>query len=213
MPKTKPKATPGLGTDALPHSQETMTRSRHHDPFSSLTVATAGETVVKTVAKAAKNSAFAQNPNDLTIGYSLNSDDDEESDDDDDSEYDSMTSNSIGDDAEEESSAEDVADPHNYSKLVDSKLLEDDEPTVSYPVDWVKGKGAGQKSIKGWPLKPNTTLMSAAEAKDALDRWEKIGREIWIYFGEIVRAMMDAVLSMEVLSNILDVLKAFCDPW
>jgi hypothetical protein len=61
----------------------------------------------------------------------------------------------------------------NYSKLVDSKLLEDDEPTVSYRVNWVKGKGAGQKSIKGWPPKPNTTLMLAAEAKDALDLWEK----------------------------------------
>ncbi len=145
MPKTKPKASPGLGTDALPHLQETTTQpcSRRHDPFPSLTVATAGETVTQTVAKAAKDSAFAQNPNDLTIGYSLNLDDDEESDDDDDSEYDSMTSNSIGDDAEEESSAEDVADPHSYSKLVDSELLEDDEPTVSYCGDWVKGKGAG----------------------------------------------------------------------
>ncbi len=74
---------------------------------------TAGETVAQTVAKAAKDSAFAQNLNDLTIGYSSNSEDDEESNDDDDSEYDSMTSNSIGDDAEEKSSAEDVADPHN----------------------------------------------------------------------------------------------------
>ncbi len=55
----------------------------------------------------------------------------------------SMTSNSTGDDAEEDSSNEDVADPHNYAKLVDSKLLEDDEPAVSYHVDWVKGKGAG----------------------------------------------------------------------
>jgi hypothetical protein len=132
MPKTKPKASPGLGTDALPHSQETTTQrhSRRGDLFPSLTVATAGETVAQTVAKAAKDSAFAQNPNDSTIGYSSNLDNDEELDNDDDSEYDSMTSNSIGDDAEEESSTEDVADPHNYSKLVDSKLLEDDEPTV-----------------------------------------------------------------------------------
>jgi hypothetical protein len=99
--------------------------------------------------------------------------DDEELDDDDDSEYDSMTSNSIGDDAEEESSTEDVADPHNYAKLVDSELLEDDEPAVSYRVDWVKGKGAGRKTIKGRSPKPDTTLMSAAEAKDALDHWEK----------------------------------------
>ena len=63
--------------------------------------------------------------------------DDEESDDDDDSKYDSMTSNSTGDDAEEDSSAEDVADPHKYAKLVDSDFLEDDEPAVSYCVDWV----------------------------------------------------------------------------
>jgi hypothetical protein len=175
MPKTKPKASPGLGTDALPHSQETTTQCRRHrhDPFPSLTVVTAGETDAQTVAKTAKDSAFAQNPNDFTIGYSSNLDDDEEMDDDEDSEYESMTSNSIDGDAEEESSAEDVADPHNYSKLVDSALLEDDESTVSYCVNWVKGKGAGQKSIKGRPPKPNTTLMSAAEAKDALDRWEK----------------------------------------
>jgi hypothetical protein len=134
---------------------------------------TAGETVAQSVVKAAKDSAFAQNPNVSTIGYSSNFDNDEESDDDEESEYESMTSNSIDDDAEEESSAEDIADPHNYSKLVDSTLLEDDEPTVSYRVDWVKGKGAGQKSIKGRPPKPNTTLMLAAEAKDALDPWEK----------------------------------------
>jgi hypothetical protein len=175
MPKTKPKASPGLGTDALPHLQKTTTQ-RHScrgDPFPSLTAVTAGETVAQSVAKAAKDSAFAQNPNILTIGYSSNSDDDEESDDNEESEYESMTSNSFDDDAEEESSAEDVADPHNYSKLVDSTLLEDDEPTVSYRVDWVKGKGAGQKSIQGWPPKLNTTLMSAAEAKDALDRWGK----------------------------------------
>jgi hypothetical protein len=175
MPKTKTNASPRLGTAAVPHSQDTTTqrRSRRGDPFPSLTVVTAGETVAQSVAKAAKDSAFAQNPNVSTIGYSSNSEDDEESDDSEESEFESMTSNSIDDDAEEESSAEDVADPHNYSKLVDSTLLEDDEPTVSYRVDWVKGKGAGRKSIKGRPPKPNTTLMSAAEAKDALDRWEK----------------------------------------
>jgi hypothetical protein len=148
MPKTKPKASPGLGTAAVPHLQETTTQcySRRGNPFPSLTVATAGETVAQSVAKAAQDSAFAQNPNVSTVGYSSNSDDDEESNDDKESEYESMTSNSIDDDAEEESSAEDVADLHNYSKLVDSTLLEDDEPTVSYPVDWVKGKGAGIKS-------------------------------------------------------------------
>jgi hypothetical protein len=175
MPRTKPKALPGLGTAAVPHSQETTTqrRGRRGNSFPSLTVVTAGETVAQSVAEAAKDSAFAQNPNDLTIGYSTNSGDDEESDDDEESEYESMTSNSSDNDAEEENFAEDVADPQNYSKLVDSTLLEDDEPTVSYRVDWVKGKGAGQKSIKGRPPKPDTTLMSSAEAKDAIDRWEK----------------------------------------
>ncbi len=122
MPRTKTKASPGFGTAAVPHLQETTTqrRSHHGDPFPSLTVVTAGETVAQSVAEAAKDSAFAQNPNVLTIGYSSNSDEDEESDDDKESEYESMTSNSSDDDAEEESSAEDVADPHNYSKLVDS---------------------------------------------------------------------------------------------
>jgi hypothetical protein len=139
MPRTKTKASPGLGTAAVPHSQETTTQrcSRRGDPFPSLTVVTADETVAQSVAEAAKDSTFAQNSNDSTIGYSSNSDDDEESDDDEDSEYESMTIYSSDDDAEEENYDEDFADPHNYSKLVDSMLLEDDEPPVSYRVDWV----------------------------------------------------------------------------
>jgi hypothetical protein len=56
---------------------------------------------------------------------------------------------------------------------MDSSLLEDDEPSVSYHVDWVKGKTAGQNSIKGRLPKPDTTLMSANEAKVAIDRWGK----------------------------------------
>jgi hypothetical protein len=126
-------------------------RSRRRDPFPSLTVVTAGETVVQSVAKAAKDYAFAHNPNDSSIGYSSNSDDEEDSDDDEDSEDNCMTNNSSDNDAEEEkeNSDEDDADLHHYSKLVDSLLLEDDKPSVSYPVDWVKGKCAVQKSIKG----------------------------------------------------------------
>jgi hypothetical protein len=50
---------------------------------------TAGETVAQSVAEAAKDSAFAHNPNDLSIGYSSNSDDEEDLDDDEDSEDDS----------------------------------------------------------------------------------------------------------------------------
>jgi hypothetical protein len=134
---------------------------------------------VQSVAKAAEDSTFAHNPNDLSIGYSTNSDDEDDSDDednlDDDEDYedDSMTNNSSDNDAVEENSNEDDADPHNYSKLVDSSLLEDDEPSVTYCVDWVKRKGVGRKSIKGRPPKPDTTLMSADEAKDAIDQWEK----------------------------------------
>ena len=180
MPRIKSKASPqkhprSLATAAVPHSQETtiQCRSRRCDPFPSLTVVTAGETVAQSVAKAAKDSAFAHNPNDSTIGYSSNSNNKEDSDDDEDSEDDSMTSNSSDNDAEKENSDEDVADLHHYSKLVDSLLLEDDKPSVSYCVDWVKGKGAGQKSIKDRPPKPDTTLMSADDAKDAIDRWEK----------------------------------------
>ena len=72
MPKTKPRASPGLGAAAVPPSQETTTQLRSHrgNPLSSLTVATAGETVAQTVAEAAKDPVFAQNPNDSTIGYS-----------------------------------------------------------------------------------------------------------------------------------------------
>jgi hypothetical protein len=120
--------------------------------------------------KLPKSPAFAHNPNDSPIGYSSNSDNEEDSDDDEDSEDDSMTNNSSDDDAEEENSNEDDADPHHYSKLVDSLLLEDDEPSVSNHVDWVKGKGAGRKSIKGRPPKPDTTLLSADDAKDAIDQ-------------------------------------------
>jgi hypothetical protein len=84
-----------------------------------------------------EDSAFAHNPNDLSIGYSTDSDDEEDWDDDEDSEDDSMTNNSSDDDAVEENSEEDDANLHHYSKLVDSLLLENDEPSVSYHVDWV----------------------------------------------------------------------------
>ena len=58
-------------------------------------------------------------------------------------------------------------------KLVDRSLLEDDEPFISYHVDWVKEKGAVRKSIKGHPLKPDTTLMTEDETKKAMIKWEK----------------------------------------
>jgi hypothetical protein len=179
MPRTKSKASPQkqprrLATAAVPRSQETTIQCRictcRRDPFPSLTVATVGETVAQSVADAAEDSAFAHNPNDLSIDNSTDLDDDKDLDDDEDSEDDPMTNNSNDNDAVEENSDEDDADPHNYSKLVDSSQLEDDEPSVSYCVDRVKGKGAGQKFIKGHPPKPDTTLMSADEAKDAIDQ-------------------------------------------
>ena len=55
MPRIKSKASPqkhlrgGLGTAAVPHSQETtiQRRSRRGNPFPSLTAVTAGETVAQ----------------------------------------------------------------------------------------------------------------------------------------------------------------------
>jgi hypothetical protein len=144
----------------------------------------------------------------LTIGYSSNSEDKEDSEDE------SKTSNSSDDDAEEENSNKDVADPHHYSKLVDSLLLEDDEPSVSYRVDWVKGKGAGRKSIKGRPPKPNTTLMSADDGKDAIGRWEKDRKRDRDKLRRNRQGNVeDAALSKEVPLTMLDVLMACCKLW
>ena len=126
MPRTKSKASPQkqpgrLATAAVPHFQETTIQRRictsRRDPFPSLTVVTAGETVAQSVAKAAEDSTFAHNPNDSSIGYSTNLDEEEDSDDDEDSEDDSMTNNSSDNDAVEENSDEDDADPHHYSKF------------------------------------------------------------------------------------------------
>lgn len=36
---------------------------------------------------------------------------------------------------------------------------------MSFCADWVKGKGAGKKGNRGWPPKPDTSSMNAAEAK------------------------------------------------
>jgi hypothetical protein len=134
--RTKSKASPQkqsrrLATAAVPHSQETSIQCRgcacRCHPFPSLTVATVGEKVAQSVSEAGEDSAFAHNPNDLSIGYSTNSDDnDKDSANDEDSEDDSMTNNSSEDESVEDNSDEDDADLHNYSKLVDSSILEDD---------------------------------------------------------------------------------------
>ena len=86
---------------------------------------------------------IASNPNDSTIGYldpdsDSDSDDSESKDDMDDDDDDSAASH--GDDCDEVD-----VDTLNYAKMVDSLLLEDDKLPVSYYIDWVKGKGAGQK--------------------------------------------------------------------
>jgi hypothetical protein len=83
---------------------------------------------------------------------------DEDSDDTDNEDNDSVASH-------DDDSDEDGTDTRNYAKLVDSLLLEDDEPSVSYCFDWLKGKGDGQKSIKGQPPTSDTTLMTEDEAK------------------------------------------------
>jgi hypothetical protein len=54
--------------------------------------------------------------------------------------------------------------------------LEDEEPSVSYRVDWVKGKGAGRKPNKGRPPKPNTSNMTAERAEHAIRHGRKVGR-------------------------------------
>ena len=42
-----------------------------------------------------------------------------------------------------------------------------------YRVPSVRGKGGGRQPNPNPPPRPNTEGMSAAEAKNALDRWEK----------------------------------------
>ncbi len=101
---------------------------------------------------------LSKNPNDSTIGYSSNSENKEDSNDDEDSEDDSMTSNSSDDDAEEENSDEDVADPHHYSKLVDSLLLEDDKPSVSYLLIGLRERVPAKSPSRAGPLNPTQHL-------------------------------------------------------
>ncbi len=52
--------------------------------------------------------------------------------------------------------------------------MEDEKPPESYRVDWVKGKGASRKANKGRPPQPDTTLMTADEAEEAICKWEKV---------------------------------------
>jgi hypothetical protein len=100
-----------------------------------------------------------------------------------------MINNSGDNDAVEENSNEDDADPHHYSKLVDNSLLEDDEPSVSYRVDWVKGKRVLPKvPSRATPLNQTQHLCQQMMQKMPLTDGKKIGREIGTSFGGIVRA-------------------------
>lgn len=88
-------------------------------------------------------------------------DDDEEDSDEDDEDVEYKPPNA--------NDSDDSDDEHKeYAALLDSSLLDDDEPAISYRVDWVKGKGAGRKPSKGRPPKPDTTNMNPQEAKEAL---------------------------------------------
>jgi hypothetical protein len=127
--------------------------------------------VAQSVVNAAQDVAFASYLNDSTISYS-NSDNDRDSED-------SESKDDMDNDDDDnvvlhgDDYNEDDTDTLNCAKMFDILLLENDEPSVSYRIDWVKGKGAGQNSIEGCPPKPDTTLMTEDEAKEAMIKWEK----------------------------------------
>ncbi len=104
-------------------------------------------------------------------------DDDDGKDEDSDNDSSDDENNSESDyapcDDEESDDNDSKCDSHRYSKFIDSLLLKDEEPPESYCVDWVKGKGAGRKANKGRPPWPDTTLMTADEAEEAIRKWEK----------------------------------------
>ncbi len=93
---------------------------------------------------------------------------DEDSDDDSSDDKNNSESNYAPHDDEESDDDNSKCDSHHYSKFIDSSLLEDKEPPGSYCVDWVKGEGAGRKANKGCPPQPDTTLMTADEAEEAI---------------------------------------------
>ncbi len=105
--------------------------------------------------------------------YDDNDDKDEDSDDDSSDDENNSKFNYAPRDDEESDDNDSKCDSHRYSKFIDSLLLEDEEPPESYRVDWVKGKGAGRKANKGRPPQPDTTLMTADEAEEAIRKWEK----------------------------------------
>jgi hypothetical protein len=83
--------------------------------------------------------------------YDDNNGKNENSDDDNSDDENNSKSNYAPRDDKESDDNNSKCDSHCYSKFIDSLLLEDEEPPESYPVDWVKGEGAGRKANKGCP--------------------------------------------------------------
>ena len=84
-----------------------------------------------------------------------------------------------GEDSDNEGSKEDdrnktegEAQANRFESIVDSSLLEDDVPSQSFRVPWVRGKGAGRKANKGRPPCPDTANMTEFEAEMAIKKWQ-----------------------------------------
>jgi hypothetical protein len=92
--------------------------------------------------------------------------------------------------------------------------LEDDKPSVSYRVEWIRGRVLAESPSRAGPINPTQHLCHQMMQKMQLTDRKKIGRKIGISFRGIGRVMlMDAALLMEVPLTILVVLMAFCDLW
>ncbi len=87
-----------------------------------------------------------------------------------------------GDEGEDSDNEDSKADDRNkpegedqanrFEDIVDSSLLEDDVPSQSFRVPWVRGKGAGRKANKGRPPCPDTKNMTELEAEMAIKKWQ-----------------------------------------
>ena len=64
------------------------------------------------------------------------------------------------------------AQANRFESIVDSSLLEDDVPSQSFRVPWVRGQGAGRKPNKGRPPCPNTDHMTEKQAEMAIKKWQ-----------------------------------------
>jgi hypothetical protein len=61
---------------------------------------------------------------------------------------------------------------NQFEGLVDSSLLENDVPSQSFRVPWVRGQGAGRKPKKGRPPRPDTNNMTEKQAEMAIKKWQ-----------------------------------------